>query len=122
GRRYYAQVAAGAVGIGIGAHRLPRSIVWAARGAILCTAATIVLLASSGLHWSFSAALVALILLMFVVIARIVAETGLFSVQPYWMPIAIFSALLGFEAMGPTTFILLALASTMIVGDTHSAL
>lgn len=120
GRQYYARVALGAIGLGAGG--LPRSTVWAARGAVLCALAAVALLSTSGLHWSFAATAVILILLMFVVIARIAAETGMFTIQPYWMPVGVVTALMGFDALGPTTYILLALASTMIVGDTRSAL
>jgi len=56
------------------------------------------------------------------VLARIVAETGLFFIQPYWMPAAVLTVLLGFDAIGPTAYLSLALISTMLVGDTRTAL
>ena len=120
GRRYYLAVAAATVG-------LPRAelgpaSVWAARGLIVAAAAAVVVLTTGGLSVPFAVALVFLILLMFLVLARIVAETGMFFIQPYWMPIGVLTGLFGFEMIGPTTYIVAALASTMLVGDVRSAL
>jgi len=54
--------------------------------------------------------------------SRIIAETGLIFMQAWWMPVGILTALLGLEAVGPTTYIVLALASVILVGDPREAL
>ncbi|MEX0775157.1 MAG: DUF6785 family protein [Phycisphaeraceae bacterium] len=120
GRQYYGRVLAGM--IGLGRTPLPRSTIWAGRATVLCIGTAAALLTTSGLHWTFSVLVVLLLLLQFLVIARIVAETGMFVVQPFWVPVAVFLAVMGFPAMGPTTFIILGLVSTMFVGDTRSVL
>jgi hypothetical protein len=120
GRYYYSQVVAGAVGLKVGARVSPAAI-WAARGLAFAILGTTAILTTGGLHWSFALVAVLLILLVMLVLARIVAETGLFMIQPFWMPVAIVVAAMGFEAVGPTNYILLALASTMLIGDTRTA-
>jgi hypothetical protein len=120
GRRYYSRVIAGAIGWRL-TDPPPPAAIWAARGLIFATLGATAALASGGLHWSFALATVLLILLVMLVLARIVAETGLIMIQPYWMPVAVLTAFMGFDAIGPTAYILLALASTMIIGDTRTA-
>ncbi|MEX1017676.1 MAG: DUF6785 family protein [Phycisphaeraceae bacterium] len=125
GRQYYARVAAGVMGLtrtaATGA-ALPRSTVWAGRSLILCIGGAAARLTTGGLHWTFAILCVLMLLLIYLVIARITAETGMFVVQPFWVPVAVFLALMGFEAIGPTTFIVLGLASTLFISDTRSLL
>ena len=120
GRRYYLAVAAAAVGLP--RPELSAASVWAARALVVAVAAAVVVLTTGGLSVGFAAAVVFLVLLMFLVLSRIVAETGMFFIQPYWMPIGVLTGLFGFEMIGPTTYIVTALASTMLVGDVRSAL
>jgi len=101
---------------------VPRYSIWAGRVLVVLLVAMVVWLSSAGFDWWLAAAAVLLALLMFLVIGRIVAETGMFFIQPYWMPVAILTAFFGFDAIGPTAYLCLALFSTMIVGDTRTAL
>jgi len=121
GRHYYRQVVGTALGISA-AEPAGRGIKWAARGFIAACLVAIILLHQAGLGWFLSAMCVGLILLMFLVLARIAAETGMFFIQPYWMPVGVLTALLGAPALGPTAYIILAMTSVMIVGDTRTAL
>ncbi len=101
----------------------PTYAVWAARVlAMIVPLAIVWLHRGLGLDWLLATGVVLLILMTFLVLARIAAETGLFFIQPFWMPVAILTALFGFDALGPTAYISLALVSTMIVGDTRTAL
>jgi hypothetical protein len=120
GRRYYARVAGSA--LGLGASQIPAHVTWAARALVVATAGAIALLHGGGLGWGMATICILLTLLIYVVLTRIVAETGMFFVQTFWMPVAAITALLGFDAVGPTTYLMLALASTMLVGDPRTAL
>jgi hypothetical protein len=52
----------------------------------------------------------------------VVAETGLFFIQPWWLPLAFFAGFFGFEALGPTQFILLGMVSIVLAGDPRETL
>jgi hypothetical protein len=121
GRRYYLNVAGSMVGLAR-APETPGYAVWAARGLVLCCVLGAVSLTSGGLPWWASVTFVAMSVLMFLVMSRIIAETGLIFMQAWWMPVGILTALLGLEAVGPTTYIVLALASVILVGDPREAL
>jgi hypothetical protein len=116
GRRYYLSVAAGMVG-------LPRKLetptysIWAARGLLLAVVLAVVVIKQAGLDWLLATAFVLLALLIFLVMTRIVVETGAFFMQPTWLPVGILTGLFGFEAIGPTAYIILALASIINVVD-----
>ncbi len=121
GRRYYLNVAASMVGL-TRAEETPGYAPWAARGLVLCCVLAAALLAGGGLPWWIAAAFVIMAMLLFLVMSRIIAETGLFFMQAWWMPVGILTALLGVEAIGPTTYVALALTSVILVGDPREAL
>jgi hypothetical protein len=121
GRRYYKDL----VLAGVGRLRDPEApgyAVWAFRLLVLCAFLTVWSLASSGASWAFSGLFVLLCLMTFLVVTRIVNETGNFFIQAGWGPAAVLTALLGFESVGPTTFILLALATNVVIPDPREAL
>ncbi len=120
GRRYYLNVAASAVGLKR-QEQTPGYAVWAARLAVIMLFACVLILRTSGLAWGWSLVFVLLVMLTHVVMSRLVAETGAFFVQASWLPSTMLLGLLGFEAIGPTAFILLGVASLMIVGDPREA-
>ncbi len=122
GRHFYARVGLRALGLGRPDPDTPAYAVWAGRLLVLSIVAAAVLLRSAGLDWVLGGIFVMLVLAMFLVLSRIVAETGLFFVQPWWMPVAVLTAVFGIDAIGPTSYILLALACTIIVGDPRTAL
>jgi len=116
GRRYYLNVALGAIGLRQ-AGDTPRYAAWGARFFVVLFVVGVVLLKSAGLPWFFGTALIALICLMMLVITRINAETGLFFIQAWWMPVGMLTALFGIEAIGPTNYLIMAVACVVLVGD-----
>jgi hypothetical protein len=148
GRRYYAAVVRGAVTdwgggekreVGSGKsergsdgvklladpleeREVPRSAVWAARWLAMLAVVSVWWLHQAGLSVGVSAAVVGMVLGMWLVLARIVAETGVFYVVSGWLPVGVLVSLFGFEAIGPTGFIVLGLASILLVGDPREAL
>lgn len=121
GRRYYLNVAASMVGLPRDGDT-PAYAPWAARGLVLCCVLAVVVLTSGGLGWWMAVLFVAIAVMLFLVMSRISAETGLIFMQAWWMPFGVLTALLGVEAIGPTTYIVLALASTTLVGDPRESL
>ncbi|KPK79737.1 MAG: hypothetical protein AMJ81_12885 [Phycisphaerae bacterium SM23_33] len=99
---------------------LPREV-WAARVGIAACVVEVVLLSVIGLHPVLSAAFVLLTGLLFIVIGRINAATGLFLIQPFWNPVAIVLGLFGALAVGPQALIILALLCTVVTIDPRIA-
>jgi hypothetical protein len=121
GRRYYSNVIASAFGRPR-APETPAYATWAARFGVLAIALTIGLLRTAGIGWGFAAAFVALELVLFVVMSRMVAETGTFFMQHLWPPVGILTAMLGFGAIGPTTYIALSVGATILYRDSRELL
>jgi hypothetical protein len=116
GRRYYKNVILAALGR-VRSQETPVYAVWAARGLGVAIVGATVALSTSGLSLFFSALFVLLCLVTFVVMTRIVTETGAFFIQTSWAPGEVLTAVFGFEALGPTTFVLLWVASVMLIVD-----
>jgi hypothetical protein len=84
----------------------------------LCSVAWI---ARLGLDWQLSVLYVGGVVLTFVIMSRIIAETGLFFMQVYWLPCTILVGLLGAQALGPTTMLTLYLLSMVLAVDPREA-
>lgn len=105
GRRYYWEVLKGAVGLrraaGVEAYA-----VWAFRFLVLSLVGLVVIITALGLDWTLSVLVVVLMMLSFLCLTRMSAETGLFFIQPGWQPFGVMMGLLGLYAMGPKGIIL----------------
>lgn len=121
GRRHYWDVARASIGFRRGAET-PSYSVWAMRVLVLCVLGAVALLSQQGLDWVLGLPLVLLFLMIFLVIARVNAETGAFFIQTGFMPMAVVVALFGIDAIGPTAYLLMAVASFMIVSDPREAI
>jgi hypothetical protein len=122
GRRYYASVLGGALRV----RRFDpdqRAAVWALRiGGVAAAGAVWLTWSHMGLDWRLGVLLVALTLLCVLILARLSAETGLFYLEPNWMPVVVLTALFGFEGLGPTAFVTVALFSAVLVGTSREPL
>ncbi len=121
GRSYYANVARQAVTF------RPRPGVrgyeaWALRLFLLVTVALCLLLVRLGLDWPLAVAMVLLMLTVFLVMARINAESGLFFIQPFIHPAAVFLGALGAFGVGPHALAIIAMASLILIFDPRAAL
>jgi hypothetical protein len=121
GRRYYLNVLTSAFGRARSAET-PAYATWAARLGVVAVALTIGLLRSAGVGWGFAAAFVALELIIFLVMSRMVAETGTFFMQASWPPVGILTAMLGFGAIGPSTYIALSVGTAILFIDSRELL
>lgn len=117
GRSHYANVLASAIGLRR-KESTPAYCTWAARGLVLCAVGAGAMLSyGTGLDALLSAMFIACVLIMAVGMARINVETGLFFVQPHWMPVGVITALLGASALGPEAIAALAIASAVMTQD-----
>jgi len=74
---------------------------WACRLLLLSIAGMAWIMVSLGLELPLALLIIALMLLSFLIVSRISAETGLFFIQPGWQPFGILLGLMGGYAMGP---------------------
>ncbi|MEX1015839.1 MAG: DUF6785 family protein [Phycisphaeraceae bacterium] len=121
GRWYYFQVIRGAVTLGRSG-RSPQSAIW---GAWLLTAATalgVVSLVRMGFSPMLAVITAGLALLIWLVLARIVAETGMFLMAGPLLPTGVVVGLLGADAINPTQFVLIAVAGFALLGDSKDHL
>ncbi|HEY3236188.1 MAG TPA: DUF6785 family protein, partial [Polyangiaceae bacterium] len=116
GRRYYREVVLSALGRRRG-QEAPEYATWAARGLGLAMIIAVALLHGAGLGWLYCILFVLLMLVIFLVMARMVTETGVFFIQPWWSPVGVIAGFMGFNALGPTAFATLAIASAILICD-----
>jgi hypothetical protein len=95
--------------------------VWPVRFLIVGLVTLTLLLMRLGLELPFAIGMVFLMMLSFVIVSRISAETGLFFIQPRWQPIGILMAGFGVFAMNPTAIMIVGLASVILCIDQSQA-
>jgi uncharacterized protein DUF6785/uncharacterized protein DUF6784 len=114
GRQHYFSVLSRAFGLRLGDAVEPH-LTRAARVGLLAGAGMVVLLWQAlGLALPLAILVVFLLLTMFLVIARINVETGLFNINVWWHPVGIGLGLFGFSALGPRQMTILAMLSGML--------
>ena len=121
GRRYYWQVVQQGILFRCRQEVEPYAA-WALRVLLLCVAGVVAILIWQGLEWPFAILLVGLVLLMFLVMARINAESGTFFVQPGWQPVGVLLGLFGAAALGPKALVILGLISAVLTIDPRECL
>jgi hypothetical protein len=89
---------------------------------VVCTLLFAGLLTLAGLDWQLALVFTALSVVMFIVIARVSAQTGYVFVHPFWEPAALIVGLMGMRAIGPSTALVLFLVSTVVLLDTREPL
>lgn len=126
GRRYYLDVLRQALaprlrpGQGTGA--VGPAAVWAARAALLCFAALLLQMSAVGLDWQLAVLYIGVTIVFYVVVSRVLAETGLFYCQPFFFPCVAVWSLFGSAALGPRTLGIMLLLTTMIMVDPRESL
>jgi hypothetical protein len=122
GRRYYWQVFSSGVLLRPSADRVEGCAVWAFRVLLLCLTAVTVMLIQLGLDWPMAIAMTLMIIVAYVVMARLNAEAGLILAGVSWQPFGVMLAMMGSTAMGPQCMMIVALWSAMITFDTRENL
>lgn len=121
GRRFYLAVLRRALGAG-GEDVLPRYTVWACRIMLICLTLLVVLILQLGVSWPLAVLTVGLMMLTFLGVARITAETGLFFVQPRWQAMGVLLGLFGAYALGPRGLVVIGLLCCVLTIDPSQSL
>jgi hypothetical protein len=101
GRAYFGRTLLAAFGRRSPDSPVEPSAVWGFRIFLAASALSVALMTRMGLAWPYAALTLLLFVLLFTAMSRIVAETGLFFVQPSWQPVAVLLGLFGASAIGP---------------------
>jgi len=122
GRHYYGRTLRRALLVPTGGTEGAESV-WGARVFMLCaTLITAYLIFVAGLNWPMAIIFTGLVFMLFLVIARISAETGAFMIQPVWAPGAVLWGIFGSRALGPQQALIMLLLSSILVCDPREAL
>ena len=121
GRHYYTAVLKSAL-FNQKTDELRPESVWGARlfllASLLCTVYISIL---GKLDWQLTVVYLALSVMIFLVMSRILAETGAFFIQANFGPIAVFSGLFGAGAIGPQALLIIIMLSTVMLVDPREA-
>jgi len=116
GRRYYWQTLKQAVTFR-GQPETEITGVWACRFLIVCMTGVSAILAVVGLGWPLAILAVFIVMLMFLVCARMNAECGTFFYKPAWLMPGVIVGIFGVAALGPRIMIILSLVMYILSGD-----
>lgn len=123
GRAYYYKVAKSAFGFKTkGDNRIEASSVWGFRAFLVFSFISICLMARMGAGWFFASCVMFLLVLLFTVMSRICAETGLFFIQANWLPVGAILGFMGAAAIGPTCLFVVMMISLIICVDPRESL
>ncbi len=87
----------------------PGFAVWGARLFILSSFVTFMYMVSVGLDWQLAITYLLLLHITYVVLSRILAETGIVIIGASWKPMMLIMGLFGAQSLGPETVIILAM-------------
>jgi hypothetical protein len=121
GRRYYWQTAVQACTC-ISQEETEPEAVWGLRVFVLCVAAVVGMLMYVGLAWHIALAAVLVIMMGYVVMARMNAEAGAFFFKPSWFLPGIFMGMYGFSSMGPSAYLIIGLLGYIFIADSFECL
>jgi hypothetical protein len=121
GRRYLLSVGRRALGLRT-ADRVPVDAVAGARLFLVALTLFCAQLIALRLDWQIALLYALGLVVVFTVMSRVVAETGLFFLQSYWFPGVVLTGLLGAAALGPTAIATTLLLTTVLAMDTREAL
>ncbi len=95
---------------------------WACRFFLLACAGMVGILTVLGLDWPLAVLTVLLIMMLFLVMARILSETGLFFIQPAWVPIGAIFGFFGAAALGPEAGVIIGMVCLVLIIDPRECL
>jgi len=95
---------------------------WAARILLGVLVAMVLILWQLGLGLPMTIMVIAMVMITFVIVARISAETGLFFIQPRWQALGILMGLFGYYALGPEAIVIVGLVCVVLCFDPSQAL
>jgi len=121
GRHYYTNLARRAAFLP-SREKIPTEAVWGARVFVVGMAVFIVDLWLVGLDWQLAALYSGLTIIIFLVMGRIIAETGLFFIAPYLYPCVLIYSFFGERGIGPQALMIMFLLTCGLLIDPREAL
>ncbi|MCY2927064.1 MAG: hypothetical protein NT031_16850 [Planctomycetota bacterium] len=100
-----------------GPTKVQRSSIWGLRTFLIGAGVFAALLTRTGLDVYLAILFTLASTMMFVVISRIVAETGAFSLHPWHFPAVTIFGFLGIDAIGPTNYLIMLMVTSVILMD-----
>ena len=122
GRHYYWHVIKTAIGLKRGEGAAPAMQTWGCRIFLLCMVYFIGNLVYAGMDWQLAIMYAGVIVIFYVVMTRIICESGLFHLQLNVFPCCIIWGILGSINLGPTTLLLMQLISVILICDPRESL
>ncbi len=121
GRHYYLNVMKKAMFLR-SLENLPATSIWGARVFIVGIIVFVAVLSRTGLSWQLGLLTGLALVILFSVIARVIAETGLFFIGCRFLPGAIIIGLLGTKALDPRSIFVIYLVTVIMAVDPREAL
>jgi hypothetical protein len=121
GRHYYGRTLRRAILIPTAEAPAPEAT-WGARLFLICAVLFTLNLISVGLDWPLAVLYTGMIFMLFIVIGRLIAETGAFMIQPYWFPCVTLWGIFGARALGAKPVLIMLLLSAVLAVDPREAL
>ncbi len=121
GRNYYIRVFRAALTFRLGPG-VDKDVVWAARVFVLSFLGMVVLGCVAGLNVWLSLLFFTSLMILYLVLARVSAESGSPLVQANWKPAGFFVKLFGSTALGPYSLAIMGLLTTALGSDPREAL
>ena len=116
GRHYYLSSLKGAFGFG-NVQETGKSSIWGMRVFLLGFAVLMIDLCMLGLDWQIALLFLIISMICFLVLGRIIAETGMFYLSPGVYPGVLLIGIMGEQALGPTTMVILFSLTTLLFMD-----
>ncbi|OGV83464.1 MAG: hypothetical protein A3K19_10000 [Lentisphaerae bacterium RIFOXYB12_FULL_65_16] len=121
GRHYYLQVFRRAIGLK-GSDEADAASAWSCRAFLGLMVLFTVQLCLIGLDWQLAVMYTAVLVIFYVVMTRIIAESGLFHLQSNIFPCVMIWGFLGAQVLGPKTLLLMQVISMVLVIDPRESL
>ena len=121
GRHYYSMVFRRA--LFLPASQQPeQAALWGARVFLVGLVVFVLMLIGLGVDWQIAILYTGLMVVIFLVQSRILAETGAFFMRAYWWPGVALAGLFGIKALDPQTVLILMLVTVVFALDPREAL
>lgn len=121
GRRYYLSSLFSALGLK-GGDRVERHVTWGVRIFLVLSLLVFIQLCAVGLDWPIALLYTVILYLFFIMISRVMAETGIFYIQPFYSPHTVVWAIFGAAALGPQQLVIMLILSMVLTGDPRETL
>ena len=121
GRRYYGNVIRRALFLPI-SDTVESASIWGARVFVAGSVVVVYILGLVGIDLQLAVLYTSIVVMMFLVMGRIIAETGIFFMAPRLYPGAIIVGLFGAQALGTNTLLVLLVLSMVLVLDPRETL